>query len=35
MGRRNYTIVEYNHTSQELRFEIRVEKEKGVGDTVG
>jgi hypothetical protein len=35
MGKRNYTTVEYNLATQELRFEIRVEKVKGVGDTVG
>jgi len=35
MGKRNYTIIEYNLATQELRFEIRVEKVKGIGDTVG
>ncbi|KAG8782803.1 hypothetical protein FRC15_006245 [Serendipita sp. 397] len=35
MGRRNYTIVEYDSQTQELFFDIRVEKTKGIGTTVG
>lgn len=35
MGRRNYTIVEYDTRTDELCFDIRVEKVKGVGTTVG
>ncbi|KAL5529110.1 hypothetical protein ACEPAG_5084 [Sanghuangporus baumii] len=34
MGRRNYCIVEYD-TSGNLIFELRIEKEKGNGTTVG
>jgi len=33
-GRRNYCIVHYDEDSMELVFDIRVEKEKGVGTTV-
>jgi hypothetical protein len=35
MGRRNYTIVEYDARTNELCFDIRVEKAKGIGTTVG
>lgn len=35
MGRRNYTIIEYDTETDELCFDIRVEKAKGVGTTVG
>ncbi|CAG7846587.1 SubName: Full=Uncharacterized protein {ECO:0000313/EMBL:CCA69829.1} [Serendipita indica DSM 11827] len=35
MGRRNYAIVEYDSKTEELQFDIRVEKQKGVGTTVG
>jgi hypothetical protein len=35
MDKRNYKIVEYNLATQELRFEIRMEKAKGIGDTLG
>lgn len=34
MGRRNYCIIEFDK-SGDLRFDIRVEKEKGYGTTVG
>ncbi|KAG8958152.1 hypothetical protein FRC03_009397 [Tulasnella sp. 419] len=35
MGRRNWTQVDYDHDTKDLVYDIRVEKEKGVGTTVG
>jgi hypothetical protein len=35
MGRRNYTSVEYSTLKGDLIFDIRVEKEKGAGESVG
>ena len=35
LPRRNYCIVSYDEGSTSLVFDIRVEKEKGVGTTVG
>ena len=34
MGRRNYCIIEVEN-NEDLKFDIRVEKEKGNGTTVG
>ena len=34
MGRRNYCTVHYDEDSMSLVFDIRVEKEKGIGTTV-
>jgi len=34
LGRRNYCMVHYDEGSMELVFDIRVEKEKGIGTTV-
>ncbi|KAF8321571.1 hypothetical protein DL93DRAFT_2163184 [Clavulina sp. PMI_390] len=35
MGKRNYTSVQINESTGDLVFDIRVEKEKGIGATVG
>lgn len=35
MGRRNWCSVQFDNNTGDLRFDIRVEKEKGVGVTVG
>ena len=35
MGRRNWCSVKWQAPSGELVFDIRVEKEKGYGETVG
>ncbi|TDL27575.1 hypothetical protein BD410DRAFT_812553 [Rickenella mellea] len=35
MGRRNWCSVSWDRETGELRFDIRVEKEKGIGSTVG
>lgn len=35
MGRRNYCITTWDEVTGDLVFTIRVEKEKGVGQTVG
>ncbi|KAI0071818.1 hypothetical protein K474DRAFT_1712149 [Panus rudis PR-1116 ss-1] len=35
MGRRNWCSVKYDHTTGDLVFDIRVEKQKGYGTTVG
>lgn len=35
MGRRNWCQVDWNPKNGELVFDLRVEKEKGVGTTVG
>lgn len=35
MGRRNWCAVSYDPRSHELEFDIRVEKEKGIGVSVG
>jgi hypothetical protein len=35
MGRRNWCSVTLKQTSGDLLFDIRVEKEKGHGETVG
>ena len=35
LPRRNYCIVYYDEDSTSLVFDIRVEREKGVGTTVG
>jgi hypothetical protein len=35
MGRRNYTSVELEEQSGSLNFDIRVEKTKGLGQTIG
>ena len=35
MGRRNWCQVDWDQQTGELNFDIRVEKEKGLGETVG
>lgn len=35
MGQRNWCQVDWDEQSRELNFDIRVEKEKGHGQTVG
>lgn len=35
MGRRNWCSVDWDPHTGDLMFDIRVEKEKGLGDTVG
>lgn len=35
MGRRNWCQVDWNPQNGELVFDLRIEKEKGVGTTVG
>jgi hypothetical protein len=35
MGRRNWCSIRWDQKSGELSFDIRVEREKGVGETVG
>ena len=35
MGRRNWCSIRWDMSSGELSFDIRVEKQKGVGETVG
>lgn len=35
MGRRNWCQVDWDQLTGELNFDIRVEKEKGLGETVG
>lgn len=35
MGRRNWCSVKFDPASGDLVFDIRVEREKGYGDTVG
>jgi len=35
MGRRNWCQVEWDPTTGDLVFDIRVEKEKGLGETIG
>jgi hypothetical protein len=35
MGRRNWCSVQWDEPTCDLIFDIRVEKEKGVGKTVG
>ena len=35
MGRRNWCKVQYNDRTGEIQFDIRIEREKGVGKTVG
>ena len=35
MGARNWTSVDFDHTTGDLIFDIRVEKERGCGETVG
>lgn len=34
MGRRNYCIIDFDRASGALRFDMRIEKEKGNGVTV-
>lgn len=35
MGKRNYCMVNWEEQTGDLVFDIRVEKEKGYGETVG
>lgn len=35
MGRRNWCSTRLDDTTGDLEFDIRVEREKGVGETVG
>ncbi len=35
MGRRNWCSVDWEPSSGDLVFDVRVEKEKGLGTTVG
>jgi hypothetical protein len=35
MARRNWCSVNWDHATGDLLFDIRVEKEKGIGNTVG
>jgi hypothetical protein len=35
MGRRNWCSISLKHPSDDLLFDIRVEKEKGYGETLG
>ena len=35
MGKRNYCMANWEEQTRELVFDIRVEKEKGYGETVG
>lgn len=35
MGRRNWCAVRWDQTTRQLIFDIRVEKQKGFGETVG
>ena len=35
MGRRNYCEIDWDRSSGDVIFDVRIEKEKGVGQTVG